>query len=77
MPRGVTMRGAGRRVMATLAATAMLLGACGDALGEAEDDWCSTHPAEVQRAVPPDRQGDVEYRDGTWKDACRRAYAAR
>lgn len=70
------VRASGRAV-ASVVAVAMLLGACGDALSQAEDDWCSTHPAEVQRAVPPDRQRDVEYRDATWKDACRRAYAAR
>lgn len=77
MPGGVTVRVPGWRVMATLGLAAMLLGACADALSQAEDDWCSTHHAEVQRAVPSDRQRDVEYRDATWKDACRRAYAAR
>jgi hypothetical protein len=71
------MRRPGWPVAATLLAAAMLLGACGDALSQAEDDWCSTHPAEVQRAVPSDKQRDVEYRDATWKDACRRAYATR
>lgn len=65
------------RAATVLVAATLLLGACGDSLSGAEDDWCAEHPAEVQRAVPPDKQGDVEYRDGTWKDACRRAYAAR
>jgi hypothetical protein len=71
------MRPPALRALAVAGLAAMLLGACGDALSKAEDDWCAAHPAEVQRAVPADRQGDVEYRDGTWKDACRRAYAAR
>lgn len=65
------------RVVASVAVAALLLGACGDSLSAAEDDWCSTHTAAVQAAVPPDKQADVEYRDGTWKDACRRAFAAR
>ena len=74
--RGLTPR-MGGRTAAVLVAAALAVGACGDSLSTAEDDWCSTHPAEVQAAVPPDKQGDVEYRDGTWKDACRRAYSVR
>ena len=57
--------------------TALAIAACGGGLSAEEDDWCSTHLAEVAAAVPPDRQDDVEYRDDTWKDACRRAYQAR
>jgi hypothetical protein len=58
-------------------ASLLLLAACGGGLSDAEDDWCAGHLLEVRAEIPRDRLDEYEYRDDTWKDACRRAYAER
>ena len=57
------------------AVAAWWVAGCG--LDAAEDAWCAEHPAAVEAAVPDDLRDEVEYRDYTWKDACRRAYQVR
>jgi hypothetical protein len=55
---------------------AVVLAGCGGLSGE-EDAWCGANLDAVKRAIPADRQGDYEYMDDTWKDACRRAFEQR
>jgi hypothetical protein len=55
----------------------LLLAGCGGGLSQAEDDWCGANLDAVKRAIPEERLGDYEYMDEAWKDACRRAFAAR
>lgn len=68
------------RLRVRLVAVALLCGmfaACSGGLSEEEDAWCGYHLEEVKRAIPADLQDEYEYMDETWKDACRRAFAAR
>ena len=55
----------------------LLIAGCGGGLSDAEDDWCSEHLPEVRAEIPRDQLDEYEYRDDTWKDACRRAFAER
>jgi hypothetical protein len=54
----------------------VLVSGCGG-LSNEDDDWCSAHQPEVRAEIPRDRLDEYEYRDDTWKDACRRAFADR
>jgi len=57
-------------------ALVLLLVGCGG-LSQEEDDWCGANLHAVKRAIPEEQLRDYEYMDETWKEACRRAFAAR